>query len=343
MFKPFSNVYLKPLWVTLALFTLITSLLLKGCNVNSDRLTTLQIGTNTWPGYDVALYAQEAGLFAKRGLEVEFSRFDVAQDTIRSLLAGNLDAAFVSLWELMQVQPGNDPLVYLMVTNVSHGSDGLVVTEDIASVADLKGKTIGAKLGTVSHLILLEALKKNRLNPEDVNIQDISNPVAIESIQQGKIKAAVLWEPDLSETAQEINGSIPFTTADVDSLVIDGFVSRASYVQSHPEELTQFILAWFDLMQEIETQPQVVFNTVGELLQQSGDSFASDYSGLKKGDIEMNRRMFAANGRLEEAVGEIAQLLQEDPRHNRVIVEDVKIDPTQVMSAIAIWEQEQNQ
>ncbi len=64
---------------------------------------------------------------------------------------------FASLWELMQADPGNDSPAYVMVTNISAGSDGIVAQPGIQSISDLQGKKIGAKLGTVSHLILLEA------------------------------------------------------------------------------------------------------------------------------------------------------------------------------------------
>ena len=90
-------------------------------------------------------------------------------------------------------------------------------------------------------------------------------------------------------------------------------------------------------MHAVETQPKKVFETVGEKLGQSGESVARDYAGLKKGDITLNRRMFAADGRLNSAKTEIVQLLESDPRHGRVIREDVKIDGSLVNEAMAGW------
>ena len=178
---------------------------------------------------------------------------------------------------------------------------GWLHVREIESVEQLQGKVVAAKFGTASHLIILEALKLHSMNPGDVEIEDVSNQVAVQMLKDGKVDAAAVWEPILSQAVQEMDGTILFTTADVDSLLIDGLATRASYIEKHSEELTQFILAWFDLIREIDLQPHVVFSSVAEQFGQTQESFAKDYSGLKKGDIEMNRRMFVENGRLQKA------------------------------------------
>jgi NitT/TauT family transport system substrate-binding protein len=144
-----------------------------------------------------------------------------------------------------------------MVTNISHGADGIVAQPAIKSVANLRGKRVGAKLGTVNHQILLEALKLHQIKPEEVKIEDISNETAVDLMQQGLLDAAVNWQPLLGETAQAIKGNIIFTTQEVDSLVIDTLVSRSTIIRQKKAELKQFIMAWFDIMSAVETKPKV--------------------------------------------------------------------------------------
>jgi NitT/TauT family transport system substrate-binding protein len=268
---------------------------------------------------------------------VELVRFENQQDSARAVLRGSLDAAFASLWDVMQVDPGNDKPVVIMVSNISHGADGMIAQPAIQSVENLRGKRVGAKLGTVNHLILLEALKLHNVNPRDVTIEDVSNETAAQMIEQGKLDGAVLWEPMLGETAKKMKGNIIFTTKDLDSLVIDTFMSRSQVVNSKQAELTRFISTWFEVMSAVDTKPTEVFEQVGKALGQSGESFASDYSGLKKGDIEMQKRMFQAAGRLKGATQQLTQLLREDPRHGRIAREDVEINAKPVMAAIEGW------
>ncbi len=322
------------------LFAIVLSLtfLTNACNLAPNQaLKPLRVGITSWVGFDIALYAEPSGIFKQRGLEVELIRFENQQDSSRAVMRGALDAAFVSLWDVMQVDPGDGKPLVLMTTNISAGADGIVAQPEIKSLANLRGKKVSAKLATVNHLILLEALKANQIKPSDVQILDYSNEVAAEKIKEGDIDAAILWEPMLGETAKSIKGNIIYTTKQVDSLVIDNLMSSDKIVKAKKAELKQFMLAWFDVMHAVETQPKKVFKVVGKKLGQSEEAFASDYAGLKKGDITLNQRMFAPEGRLKSAKTEIVQLLKADPRHNRVIQQDVEIDPSLINEVMAEW------
>jgi NitT/TauT family transport system substrate-binding protein len=317
-------------------FSLI--LLINACGIGQNQsLRPLRVGITSWAGFDIALYAQPTGIFKQRGLNVELVRFENQQDSSRAVMRGDLDAAFVSLWDVMQVAPGKGRPLVLMTTNISAGADGIVANPDIKSVKALRGKRVGAKLGTVNHLILLEALKAHQVKPTEVQIFDYSNDVAAQKIVAGEIDAAVLWEPLLGETARTIQGNVIHTTKQLDSLVIDVLMSNTSTVQAKRAELMQFLLAWFDVMYAVETQPNEVFNIIGKQLGQSGKSFASDYAGLQRGDIALNQRMFQTGSRLNSAKTQIIQLLQADPRHGRIIQQDAEIDPTLINAAIEAW------
>ncbi|MCC3407085.1 MAG: ABC transporter substrate-binding protein [Microcoleus sp. PH2017_10_PVI_O_A] len=329
---------IKPSFFSLFAIALTLIFALNACSFGPKQsLKPLRVGITSWAGFDVVLYAQASELFKQRGIKVELVRFDNQQDSSRAVMNNRLDAAFISVWDAMQVEPGDGLPVVLMTTNISAGSDGIVAKPEIKSVEDLRGKRVGAKLGTVNHLILLEALKAHKITPVDVHILDYSNEVAAEKITSEDIDAAILWNPMLGETAKTIKGNVIYTTKQVDSLVIDILMSNDKTVKAKQAELTQFILAWFDVMHAVETKQNQVFEVVAKKLGQSAESFASDYAGLKKGDIALNRRMFQTNGRLSSVKTQIIQLLEEDPRHGRVIRQDVKIDGSLVSKAIEAW------
>lgn len=320
----------------LFILALVMVITLNACG-QSQSLQPLKIGITAWPGFDIALYAQSAGIFKQRGLEVELVRFENQQDSARAVLRGALDAAFSSLWDVMQVDPGEDQPEVLFVTNISYGSDGIVARSGIQSIQELQGKRVGAKLGTVNHLILLEALKLHQIKPEAVTIEDVSNETAVELLRKGKLDAAVVWQPLLGETATAIKGKIIFTTKAVDSLVIDTLMSRSSVIRTKSAEFIQLIQSWFDVMQAVDTNPTEVYDQVGKALGQSGASFGQDYAGLKKGDVAMQQRMFQSDSRLRAAIAEMADLLKADPRSGRVPREDVEINAELVTSAISTW------
>ncbi len=313
---------------------LALTILFGGC-FQTQELKTLRVGMNSWPGYSIALYAKEAKLFEKRGIKVELIQFNNQQDNIRATMRGAYDMSFAPTWEVMQVDASNEQPTIVLVVDISAGSDGIVARSGLTSVKDLKAKKIGTKLGTVTHLVLLEALKSNQMKPEDVEIQDVSNERGIELLKAGNIDAAVVWEPSLSQTAKEIGGKVIFTTKDVDSLVIDSLITRSDFLKSHKGEITKFILAWFDAIHAVETEPDKVFESIGKQIKQTKEIAAKNYAGLKKGDILMNQRMFT--GRLLEVTKESAKLLREDLRHSRILRSDVEINAEPLLDAIKDW------
>ena len=333
------NLGIKPACLSLFAIGLSITFMINACSLGQTQsLKPLRIGLITWPGTDIILYAQQASkIFKQRGLEIEIVRFPSTQDIGPAVMRGGIDAGLITLWDAMQVYPGNGKPLVLMTADVSAGSDGIVSRTEIKSVKNLRGKKVSAKLGVINHLVLLEALKVHQIKPLEVQILDYSNDVAVQKLKAGQIDAAVMWEPILGETAQSIKGNVIHTTKDVDSLAIDILMSSDTIVKSKQAELKQFMLAWFDVMHAVDTKPTEVFEVVGKKLGQSSQSFASDYAGLKKGDIALNKRMFAVNGRLNSAKTEIVQLLQSDPRHGRVIRQDVEFDATLVNKAIAEW------
>jgi NitT/TauT family transport system substrate-binding protein len=321
----------------LSLCVVLTAIAIKACSLPTQSLQTFKVGLNSWPGYQIALYAKEAGLFSKRGLDVEFIRFNNQQDNIRATMRGAQDASFTPLSEVMQVDTNSENPAIIMVVDISAGSDGIVAAPDIKSVKDLKGKKVSAKLSTVSHLILLEALQANQMKPQDVEIVDVANERGAAMLKSGKLSAAVMWEPLLSNTAKSTQGKVIHTTADVDSIVIDSLATRSSVIANREDALVKFIEAWFETIQAVETKPQEVFASVAKQLNIPTEVFEEDYRGLKKGDIAMNQRMFNG-GRLLEASKQTRELLLTDPRHGRKVRENIDINATPITKAIKNWQ-----
>jgi len=61
--------------------TLAVSLIVNACSLAPQQLAPLRVGIVSWAGFDIALYAQEAGLFKKHGLNVQLIRFENQQDS----------------------------------------------------------------------------------------------------------------------------------------------------------------------------------------------------------------------------------------------------------------------
>lgn len=324
-------------WGRAIFFCLLGLLLASGLAIgcpHQSPLIPLRIGLNYWPGYTIALYGQTSGIFAQRGLKVEFFDFNSQQDNIRANLRGSLDLSFVPLWELLQADPTEQSPVVLTVVDISAGSDGIVAQKNLRSMGDLVGKKIGCKLGTVSHLILLEALQHHRISPQAVEIVDVLNETAVALLQAHQLDAAVLWQPMLETTREAIGGNIVFTTQEVDSLVVDTLATYHDFLTHHRDRLEKFLLAWLDILAAVKNHPQKVFADIAPRLQAQPADLLRDFQGLRVGDMTLNTQMLE-EGKLNQKISTMTRLLHSDPRHKRMLRQDVLI-------ARELWQQIQS-
>lgn len=253
----------------------------------------LRIGFAPWVGYDIILYAEELGIFERHGLNVELIRFDESNDVVRAISRGHLDAGFSNFGRALIFEREMQPMHVIFVTNISCGADGIVARPGIESVSDLAGKRIGCKRWAVNQLILAEALRAHGLTLSDVTSVDVTNTVAQRMLREGELDAAVLWEPDVSELAIDIGGSVIYRTSDLDSLVIDSLVTRSDNLPHLEPHMLRLREAWFELIETVERDPDKAFAAVANRLGQTPEQVASAWAGIRPGDLELNRTILS--------------------------------------------------
>ncbi len=267
--------------------TILFLCLLTSCT--KENIKPLTIGISPWPGYDIIYYAQQANLFDTVDGGVKLVRFDNLHDSKRAFDRGKIDLLFSNIWDL--TQDGSDDNEIILITNISYGSDGLVAQKEISSTSDLQGKKVAALQGFMNELVLIEALSQAGLTLNDVEVISVNNNRGEELLKNKKIAATVQWEPDLSRVKEETNGNILFTTKDTKSLVIDVLIKKKGF--GHDLQIKQLLNIWFDIQELVKSRPKEVYSLAGSALNMSGDEFKQAFSGLKPGDLALNKLHFS--------------------------------------------------
>ena len=155
---------------------------------------TLQVGDQKG-GTEALLRA--AGALDTLPYKVVFSTFTSGPPQIEALTAGKIDFAIT----------GNTPPVFGAAANsktrvvsawngAAAGEQILVrVSSSIASVRDLKGKTILLAKGSAAHGNALEHLADVGLKPKDVKLVFLQPADALSAFANGQGDAWVIWEP----------------------------------------------------------------------------------------------------------------------------------------------------
>jgi ABC-type nitrate/sulfonate/bicarbonate transport system substrate-binding protein len=145
------------------------------------------------------------------------------------------------------------PRIYQQV-DWSNGGDGIVVREDIKTVANLRDKKVVLAQNSPSHYFLLNMLVSGGVQPSD--IQMIFTTTAFEAAAafntQRDLAAAVSWAPDIYTLAEARGNRMLVTTQTANKLIADVWFARADFAKDHPDKLEALVRGIFDAMEELK-------------------------------------------------------------------------------------------
>ena len=206
---------------------------------------TLKIAYSDWPGWVAWEVAIQKGWFKEAGVNVEFKWFDYVP-SMDAFTAGKVDAVAVTNGDALVTGNGGGKSVCILANDYSDGNDMIVAKPGIKSMTDLKGKKIGVEVGFVDHLLLLNALKANKMTEKDVKIVNVKTDDTPNALKSGTVDAIGAWQPNSGAALKELPGSTPiYTSADVKGLIYDHLcVSPRSLAENRAEWL-KVVKVWF--------------------------------------------------------------------------------------------------
>ncbi|GAB4461966.1 MAG: ABC transporter substrate-binding protein [Anaerolineae bacterium] len=293
------------IWLPLLFMLLVT-----GCGSSEPPI---KIAISAWAGVEPAELAARLGYYEERGVEVEMVRFSAYTDSIEALRDGKTQAGMHTLDDAIRYFSAGRDVRVVLFTDYSYGGDGIVAREGINTVADLKGATVGAEIGTVGHFSLLKALELGGLTEEDINIVSIPAWEIKDAFLAGQIDAGVTWEPYLTSSAQEGNGNVIITSRDYPNSIVTTMVFDAETVARRPDDVKDVVAAYFDAVEFIEQNPGEAYRIMGEAEGIDAAEFASHVEGLRYLNLQDNHRVYGQNGQgpLYQTAAELADFLAE--------------------------------
>src|SRR5918912_3595199 len=135
--------------------------------------TKVAIAISGWTGFAPLTLAKEAGIYAKNGLDVTIKKIPQASRHL-AIESGDIQCAATTVETWVVWNANGVPTKQIFQLDKSYGADGMVVRNAIASIKDLKGKTVAASApGTAPYFTLAWMLKKNGLSVKDVTVVNL--------------------------------------------------------------------------------------------------------------------------------------------------------------------------
>lgn len=219
------------------IFALGMSMIGCGQKKSSTGLVDFKIACATWVGNGMFFLAQEKGFFEENGVNVEVKIVD-DESTYASLLSSNqVDAVGRAAdQDIINYANGIKEKCF-MTYDQSSGGDGIVASEEIKSVEDLKGKTVAVAKATTSYFLLLTVLEANNVSEDELTIKDMDADSAGTAFVQGEVDAAVTWEPWLSNASEREGGHLLCDSKDYPNTIVDAAFVNDKFSSENPEAL----------------------------------------------------------------------------------------------------------
>ncbi|MBD2463549.1 ABC transporter substrate-binding protein [Oscillatoria sp. FACHB-1407] len=260
--------------------TLITA----GCsrhNLSSSASSDqpIRLGLNLWPGAIPWQIAEEQELFKAAGINAEILWFQVLGDQINAFNAGKIDIANLTLNDLFMSNSNGVPCKLILMPDVSAGADAIVASNSINSVQDFVGKQAGVEVATIGHLLFLQALAHNGIDPQSVPMVNMAADAAIGAIIAGKLDVAYSYDPFITQLLNSGKGNVVFSSKDVPGLIADTVVAQQSLLDHRSAEVQKLVDVWHQVLDFRNQHQQEAYAIEAK---RAGVS-VEDYATLQKG------------------------------------------------------------
>jgi NitT/TauT family transport system substrate-binding protein len=255
----------------------------------------IKIGYSDWPGWTAWEIAKEKGLFKKAGVDVKLVWFPIYTDSLTALNTGKLDANCQTWSDTIPPLAEGIKLKVVLANDNSAGNDGFVSKKEFKSIKSLKG--------TVDHFLLLQALSKNGMTEKDIVFKNMTVPDAAAAFRQGKLDAAVIWQPSLNDVMKEGKANLLFTSKDVPGLIPDLLVFQDKVVKAREADIQKIVGVWFEVVDFIKKNEDEAVKIMAKVVEQKPEDYKAFLPGTKLFDLSANKKAFTKSDDVHSLYG----------------------------------------
>jgi NitT/TauT family transport system substrate-binding protein len=276
----------------------------------------LRIGTNVWPGYEPLYLARELNYYPPGSVRlVELSS---ASEVIRAFRNGTIDAAALTLDEVILLAETTPDVSVVLVMDISHGADVILAQPALSSLNALKGKRVGLETTALGAYVLTRALQTVKLTPSDVRPVPVEISEQERAFREGLVDAVVTFDPArtrlLAAGARQL-----FDSSRIPGEIVDVLVVRRTLPAAGRGQVSQLMHGWFMALDFIRKDRIRAAALMAQRERLSADDFLKAIQGLRLPDIAENRSMLA---------GPAPTLIQTSRQLSRVMLDSRLIERT---------------
>ncbi len=142
------------------------------------------------------------------------------------------------------------PVKHVAVPLMSYGLDQMVVSNDIQTEADLRGRTFAADYGFLNHMWMLLTLKRAGIPFDEVNHTIMLPQESTAAFASGALDVDVTWIPFSTQSLEREDSHMlksSFTDKTWErGLISDSIACNQEWLEANPDTAREVIRAWFE-------------------------------------------------------------------------------------------------
>ena len=268
---------------SIAMVAAAFALLSAGCEKPSPE--PFRVGTNTWPGYEPLHLAQDLGYYKTTGIEV--IRYTSATEVSRAFSNGFIDAAALTMDEVLLLKEHMNKPSLVLVMDFSNGGDVIIVRRGIKNMKDLVGKRVGAESNALGAFFLSRALSLSNMSINDVQVVPLEIDEHEVAFKSGIVDAVVTFEPVRSNLLKS-GARIVFDSSKIPGEIVDVLIVREEVAENRGNSMELLLSGWFRAVEYIKDKPADAARVLAKKEGVTEEQFLESLKGLHIPDRDEN-------------------------------------------------------
>jgi len=243
---------------------------------------TLKIGTTTWIGYGPFYVAEAMEFYKKHDVTVRFQSFSDPALIPPAIATGAVDGGMLTYDQVIGAVAKGQAMKVVMPIDYSNGGDAIVAPVGIASVAELKGKSIAFNTLSPSDFLLSYALSTQGLSEKDIRPVNMTPDAVPAAMLSGKVRLGVTYEPFVSTVLAQggTKFKLLYTSKDAPGLIADVLVFDAKSIAGRGADIRAVIQGYVEALDYIRRQPDESAAIIGKAMGVSAAQVKAQWAGV---------------------------------------------------------------
>lgn len=251
------------------------------------------VAAHVWLGYEPMFLARDRGWLDTTRVTLLETRSAI--ESMAALRAGTVQAAALTLDEVLGARATGLALSVVLVFNVSLGADMLLARPGITQLGQLKGLRVGYEASSVAEVMLAEFLRAASMAHQDIELLQIRVEDQLNAWQRHAADAFISYEPMATQLLAQGMTRL-FDSRQIPNTIVDVLAVRNDALDhAHAKALNHLIAAHFHALDDLVRNPQDAAYRMAGHLNLPAAGVLSAFRGLMLPSVANNYRLLAGS------------------------------------------------